>query len=358
MRPLLLLLALCAAGITTFAQDLTGTWEGTEEGNYMKLVIVKAGDSYVGYTYDTDPSGGWCRANFRGSFVAGPKLLRGAGAGMIAMKGNHVQCSYELTFMAGRNGDRLSGTERTKGMAKPIFDFLDFDEGPVELRRVSRSTDTTAFMRGYLPPPPPPVVKAPAPAAPQPTAKPAPKPVAKTKPKPAKAPVVQAKPKPAPARNPISKPLPKDSLTTVAKAPVPKAPALPLPRPSAPAPLLALKNGRRNSIVQSISTSERSITIRVFDNGVPDGDTVSILHNNEVLFDHKLVTVQSFSFTVRLDEGDPVHDITLIAHNVGTIPPNTASIVVEAGDERYRLTASTDLTRNAVIRITYQPTGK
>ncbi|TCZ71780.1 hypothetical protein [Flaviaesturariibacter aridisoli] len=361
-RPILMLLGLCAATAHAFSQDLTGTWEGTEEGNYMKLVIVKVGNQYVGYTYDTDPGGGWCRANFRGSFNAGPKELHGFGDGMIAKRGSHVQCTYELTFFSGRNGDRLSGTERTKGNPKPLFGFLDFDEGPVELRRVSRTVDTTAYMRRYLPPPPVTVVPRSAPPTAQPPAK---TPAVAAKPPAARPrttpPVTTVRPRPATPRPAAPKrtvpPAPRrgDSLVTIRKAP-PKTPALPAPARPVPAnSLLRLKTGRSNNVVQEISTSVRSITIRVFDNGVPDGDTVSILHNNEVVFDHKLVAVQSFSFTVQLDEGDPVHDITLIAHNVGSIPPNTASIVVEAGDERYRLTASTDLQRNAVIRIRYTP---
>ncbi|RYY91762.1 MAG: hypothetical protein EOO11_22245 [Chitinophagaceae bacterium] len=107
--------------------------------------------------------------------------------------------------------------------------------------------------------------------------------------------------------------------------------------------------------MEELVTDQAVIRVRVFDNGLPDGDTVSILHNNEVVASRILVAVKSFEFTVAVSEGDPLHEITLIAHNVGSIPPNTASIIVEAGDERHRLTASTDLKRNAVIRIRYQP---
>jgi hypothetical protein len=168
--------------------------------------------------------------------------------------------------------------------------------------------------------------------------------------KPAARPAAPAPARPAPTAIRTPK---KDSLQRAVTA-APKR-TLPPPRPAAPAPLLALKQERHNPVLQEISTSVSEISVHVFDNGMPDGDTVSILHNNEVIYDHKLVTVQPFTFTVRLDAGNPVHEITLIAHNVGTIPPNTASIIVEAGDERYRLTASTDLQRNAVIRIVYKP---
>jgi hypothetical protein len=39
----------------------------------------------------------------------------------------------------------------------------------------------------------------------------------------------------------------------------------------------------------------------------------------------------------------------LVANNLGSIPPNTALLTIEAGKERYQLKAAADLTKNAVI---------
>jgi hypothetical protein len=119
------------------------------------------------------------------------------------------------------------------------------------------------------------------------------------------------------------------------------------------AALLTLKQQRRADLVQEIVTAERELRVRVFDNGLADGDTVSILHNQTIVADHLRVPVQAYVFTIKID-GTEVHEITLIAHNVGSIPPNTATVIIEAGEERYRLTASTDLERNAVIRVHYK----
>lgn len=41
--------------------------------------------------------------------------------------------------------------------------------------------------------------------------------------------------------------------------------------------------------------------------------------------------------------------------NLGTIPPNTATIVVKAGDKRYELHCSASLTENAVLVPEYKP---
>jgi hypothetical protein len=351
---------------SAWSQDLSGTWEGTEEGNYMKMVIVKVGDRYVGFTYDTDPMGGWCRANFAGTFNADKKRLIGSGQGMIAMHGTHVQCDYDFSYSRKGAVERLSGTDRTKGSGSSLFDQLfGTDDGSVELRKVSRRIDTTEYMRRYLV-----VAKPPARFNVPPVAKTVTKtPVASsTKPKPATPkpatakPIAKATPKATAPRKQVTAPvvktrvitLPKDSAARSLPRVTPKAPSIPT---AASEHLLNLKKERRSALVQEIETESPTITIRVYDNGVPDGDTVSILDNNVVVADHRLVAVNYFEFTLHLDEGVPVHEITLIAHNLGSIPPNTASLTIIAGEERYRLTASTDLERNAVIRVRYKKPG-
>ncbi|MBK6635388.1 MAG: hypothetical protein IPG38_14745 [Chitinophagaceae bacterium] len=48
------------------------------------------------------------------------------------------------------------------------------------------------------------------------------------------------------------------------------------------------------------------------------------------------------------------HEIVLFAHNLGSIPPNTALIVVNAGDQRFELYSSASLTENAVLVFEYK----
>jgi len=45
----------------------------------------------------------------------------------------------------------------------------------------------------------------------------------------------------------------------------------------------------------------------------------------------------------------------MFAHNLGSIAPNTATIVVKAGDKRYELHSSASLTENAVLVLEYKP---
>jgi hypothetical protein len=354
-----LLVFLLFTAIGASAQDLTGTWEGTEDMNYMKLTVIRVGGLYVGFTFDEDQRGGYCRANFRGVYWNGEKKLKGKGTGMIRMRGGHVLCYYDLAYTRSGTQDLLSG---------PAFTLYDdgshsnFGPSSVVLRRTRPDVDTTEYMRSFIEAAPPGTTgnAHPAPKTVPPSATDrAPERLPTTRrttpttnpPAPGTAPPVVRKPATTPVRN-----RPQRDTIAVVKPTTPVITTAPPARRQPVNPqLVQLRQERNSTIVQELSTDEPVIIIKVFDNGVLDGDTISILHNNEVLVDHKLVPVQSFSVTMRLDDGSPTHDITLIAHNVGTIPPNTASIIIEAGEARYRLTASTDLTRNAVIRIRYEP---
>jgi hypothetical protein len=321
LRQLPTLLLVCLT-MTLNAQDLSGTWEGSSgKGDYLKFVLVLAGDHYVGYTYDVDRHGGYCRADFKASFNEKAKKFKGDAQRMLEIKGSHVLCLYNLKYSKETDADWLQGDLHTKGFLGQMAS-LGMNSSPVQLKRVSRTVDTTTYMHDEI-------------AAAQPAVQEA---LVITPPA-----TVDAQP----AASMTSEATHAAKADTVAFVP-------PTKKDSAVA-LLALKEERRSNIVQEITTSEAQLTIRVFDNGLQDGDTVSVLHNNTVVVSHQLVAVKYFEFTVQINDGTPVHDITLIAHNLGSIPPNTASLMIEAGSDRYRLTASTDLERNAIIRIHYQP---
>jgi hypothetical protein len=45
----------------------------------------------------------------------------------------------------------------------------------------------------------------------------------------------------------------------------------------------------------------------------------------------------------------------MVAENLGTLPPNTALMIVQAGKERYTLNLSSTEQKNAMVRFKYQP---
>jgi hypothetical protein len=138
------------------AQDLSGTWEGTggSGAEYLKLVILRVGDHYVGYSYDSGTLGS-CQANFSGSFRAGEQRLRGGGKGFIRSSFGHSQMSFDLNYYEHEGAQWLQGQIKPRGVAAVMSFGLASAEAT--LKRISLSTDTTEFMQkaiAALKPPP------------------------------------------------------------------------------------------------------------------------------------------------------------------------------------------------------------
>jgi hypothetical protein len=112
---------------------------------------------------------------------------------------------------------------------------------------------------------------------------------------------------------------------------------------------------RDNELVKTITTSAKEFKIDLYDNGEIDGDRISVYHNNQLIVSNKMLTDKAITFTIKADENDPVHEFVMVAENLGSIPPNTALMVITAGDKRYELFISSSEQKNAVVRIEYKP---
>ena len=99
----------------------------------------------------------------------------------------------------------------------------------------------------------------------------------------------------------------------------------------------------------------KTLTLNVYDNAVMDGDTISLFYNGKLLLSHQVLSEKPIVLKVELDEKQTRHEIILFAENLGSIPPNTALIVIYAGDKRYELFASASLEENAVLVFDYVP---
>ena len=86
---------------------------------------------------------------------------------------------------------------------------------------------------------------------------------------------------------------------------------------------------QRKNIEQShIEVNVKTINLKVYDNAIVDGDTVSILYNGKMLLTHQLLSEKGIELNIVLDDTQTRHEITLFAENLGSIPPNTALVVV------------------------------
>ncbi len=87
--------------------------------------------------------------------------------------------------------------------------------------------------------------------------------------------------------------------------------------------------GRTNNYLGCIEISSRITNIQVWDHGTVDGDIVSIIANGNVIIDEQTLNGPSSPISVDYDFGyNGFNYVTLYAHNLGSIPPNTCTIAI------------------------------
>lgn len=116
-----------------------------------------------------------------------------------------------------------------------------------------------------------------------------------------------------------------------------------------------LISSRRQDIQEILKTSDSNISISLYDNATIDDDTVSIFVNKIPVLINQRLSATAHVFKVSAPEpGKPV-EILMQAENLGSIPPNTALMVVETGKKRYEVRMSAGYDKHAVLIVTYVP---
>ena len=110
---------------------------------------------------------------------------------------------------------------------------------------------------------------------------------------------------------------------------------------------------RKNSLVEQLTVADPLAELELWDDAAEDGDTVSILLNDRVVFTGFPVLRQRQKLSVVLKPG--VNRLVLIADNLGSIPPNTAVMKITAGTTKKYVRIKTDLKQNNLLLINYQP---
>lgn len=108
---------------------------------------------------------------------------------------------------------------------------------------------------------------------------------------------------------------------------------------------------RENVIVQEIEVESDSLQVDFYDNGEIDGDSISIFYNNQLVAFNRILSTRAVHFNLTLDSNKTVNEITMFADNLGSIPPNTALMLVDDGKKRYELRIASSLEKNATIRV-------
>lgn len=95
------------------------------------------------------------------------------------------------------------------------------------------------------------------------------------------------------------------------------------------------------------------VVLRIWDDKDPDGDRVSILLNDRTVLENHPLTAEKKTLVLDLPH-KTMNTLTIQALNNGSMPPNTAYIVLYDGETEYTVIAHNTPGKHAVIRLKKQ----
>lgn len=349
---LLLIFIACAFSFSSFSQSVTGIWRGyfiAENGYQYKLefqVTQNKSSAVTGVSYSwQDDIRFYGKATMTGSYMGTSENFRIREIKTVEVKsyggGGTCIMNYNLHYSRSGKEEFLEGTYLGKQEVKEgpnPFEWGDCGNGKVYLRKV---TTSEFYIEPALRPkkstdPPkkntaPPVVKN-TPVTPPPVTK-------KTTTVKKNTGTVKKTVAP-PARVTIDSV--KKEMPEIAK--IPSKPVVITP---------SILKTRENKLAQSIIVSDPDVKVKLYDNGEIDDDTISVFLNKRLILSSKRLTANPLvlNFTMEDDEDQ---ELTMVAENLGRIPPNTSLMIVEAGEQRFEVRITSTEQKNAVVRFKYK----
>ena len=115
-------------------------------------------------------------------------------------------------------------------------------------------------------------------------------------------------------------------------------------------PAASLVDGRISVPSETIYFKSDSLSIALYDNGEVDGDTVSVIINDEMFIEKQGLKSSAFrkTFYIPKQDNDSLL-VVLYAENLGKYPPNTGLLQIKDGEEIFYVRFKADLDRNAAI---------
>lgn len=105
--------------------------------------------------------------------------------------------------------------------------------------------------------------------------------------------------------------------------------------------------------VPEVFVDTGKVRLDFYDNATIDGDSINVLVNKNVVVAHQMLSAKPVTAWVNVSLNDPFFEVEMVAENEGSIPPNTALLIITAGQKKYQLFLTSTKTKSAMIRIVY-----
>jgi hypothetical protein len=105
--------------------------------------------------------------------------------------------------------------------------------------------------------------------------------------------------------------------------------------------------------VPEILVDTGTLRLDFYDNAQVDGDSITVLLNKNVIVSHQKLSTKPITIYVTVNLQTTFQELEMVAENLGTIPPNTAMLIITAGSKKYQLFLTSTETKSAMVRFIY-----
>lgn len=113
-------------------------------------------------------------------------------------------------------------------------------------------------------------------------------------------------------------------------------------------------NSTKVNKFQEIEVYNQIVQVSISDYEEIDGDRVSVFMNREVVAENIGVRRNPYTFTLALNARYITNELSIVAENLGKIPPNTSLIIIKDGDIKHKVYISSDFKNTAAIYLKYK----
>src|SRR5688572_30185577 len=108
---------------------------------------------------------------------------------------------------------------------------------------------------------------------------------------------------------------------------------------------------RQVEVQNEIEITGDSVGVDFYDNGEVDGDSISVFFNDQLLGANLRLSTKSVHLDVKLDTTKEFNQLAMFANNLGSLPPNTALMIIYDGEKRHEIRLSSSLDKSGAVRI-------
>lgn len=110
---------------------------------------------------------------------------------------------------------------------------------------------------------------------------------------------------------------------------------------------------RSKELVKTIIVPSGEIKLDFYDNAEIDNDTITVLLNGKLLLYRQMLKATPLTITLNAFPNTD-YEIVMYADNLGTIPPNTALLVITAGAKKYEVRLASSEETSAAVKFRYE----